>query len=413
MNATTSTEPKGAIQRFLAMESAGGILLMLASILAVISANTVLSDTYDTFLQTYFTIGFGDEAKISKPLLLWINDGLMAIFFFLVGMEIKRELLEGELSSRDKALLPFFAAIGGVALPALIFVYFNMGNEKTISGWAIPAATDIAFALGLLALFGSRVPIGLKVFLTAVAVIDDLIAVLIIALFYTDHISMMALVISVICFVLLLAMNLRGVNRMSFYVVVGIIMWIAVLKSGVHATIAGVIVGMLIPLRVKGINGQSMLKSAEHSLHSWVAFIILPIFAFSNAGIKFDGITVEQLYDPVPLGIALGLFAGKQIGIFTLSFILIKIGLVKKPEGSTWMQFYAICIMCGIGFTMSLFIGGLAYENSQFLMTETKLGVIIGSIASGILACIVLSISLKKGQNASPYSVVSSCNSAG
>ncbi len=398
---------RNALQRFFAMESAGGILLMMAAVLAIVCANTILVNTYDTFLGTKFTIGFGEEWKIAKPLLLWINDGLMAVFFFLVGMEIKRELLEGELSTVKKATLPLVAALGGVAAPALIFVYFNIGDETGMRGWAIPTATDIAFALGLLALFGSRVPVSLKVFLTAVAVIDDLIAVMIIALFYTDNISMLSLAVSAVCFLFLLSINLRGVNKMAPYIVVGLIMWVAVLKSGVHATIAGVVLGFLIPLRVKDEQGKSLLKHTEHGLHPWVAYLVLPVFAFANAGIKFDGITWEQLKDPVPLGIALGLFVGKQIGVFLMAALMVISGLAKKPEGSTWPQFYAICMMCGIGFTMSLFIGGLAYD-SAFLLTETKLGVMLGSLASGIVSYVILSFSLKRGSNTSPYDVVSS-----
>ncbi len=394
-----------SMRRFLAMESAGGILLMLAAILAVICANSFLADTYEGFLETKFTIGFGEETLLSKALILWINDGLMAVFFFLVGMEIKRELVEGELSTVKQAMLPFFAAAGGVIVPALIFVYFNWNDDSTIQGWAIPAATDIAFALGLLALFGSRVPVSLKIFLTAVAVIDDLAAIVIIALFYTENISVASLAISALCFVILLMMNLRGVARMAPYIVVGIIMWVAVLKSGVHATIAGVVLGFMIPLSVKNANGKSMLKSAEHRLHSWVAYAILPIFAFANAGINFADVTMEQLQDTVPLGIALGLFFGKQIGVFLVGALLIKLKFAELPDRATWPQFYAVCVMCGIGFTMSLFIGGLAYD-STFLITETKLGVMIGSLASGLVGYIALSLALNKGASRSPVDVV-------
>jgi Na+:H+ antiporter, NhaA family len=393
------------IRRFLAMESAGGILLMLSAILAIICANTFFADLYDAFLHTKFTIGFGDDVKLSKELILWINDGLMAIFFFLVGMEIKREMVEGELSTLKKALLPFFAAAGGVTAPALIFLFINSGDSTTTQGWAIPTATDIAFALGLLALFGSRVPLSLKVFLTAVAVIDDLGAIVIIALFYTEDISLQSIGVSGTCFVILLLLNLRGVSRMTPYILVGLVMWVAVLKSGVHATIAGVVLGFMIPLSVKNASGESMLKSAEHTLHPWVAYFILPLFAFANAGINFDGMSMSMASDPVPLGIAAGLFFGKQIGIFTVCFTLIKLKLAKLPEDSTWLQFYGVCIMCGIGFTMSLFIGGLAF-NSTFLITETKIGVMAGSITSGIVGYIVLSIALKGGGSRSPYDVV-------
>lgn len=405
MNTTSTPLSRLSIRRFLAMESAGGILLMLAAILAVICANSVMADSYEAFLETKFTIGFGEETLLSKALILWINDGLMAVFFFLVGMEIKRELVEGELSTVRQAILPFFAAAGGVAVPALIFVYINWHDDSTIQGWAIPAATDIAFALGLLALFGSRVPVSLKIFLTAVAVIDDLAAIVIIALFYTESISMTSIGIAFVCFVVLLMLNLRGVSKMSPYVVVGLIMWVAVLKSGVHATIAGVVLGFMIPLSVKNAHGKSMLKSTEHKLHSWVAYAILPIFAFANAGINFNGITVELLQDSVPLGIAAGLFFGKQFGIFAISFILIKLKVASLPDRSTWGQFYAICVMCGIGFTMSLFIGGLAYDDT-FLLTETKLGVMVGSLASGVFGYVLLAVMLNKGASKSPIDVV-------
>ncbi len=399
------------MRRFLAMESAGGILLMFAAILAVIAANTYFADIYDAFLHTKFTIGFGEETMLSKELILWINDGLMAVFFFLVGMEIKREMVEGELSTIQKAILPFFAAAGGVALPALIFVYFNYGDDTTVNGWAIPAATDIAFALGLLALFGSRVPVSLKIFLTAVAVIDDLAAIVIIAIFYTENISLGSIGVSAACFIILLFFNLRGVSRMAPYILVGLVMWVAVLKSGVHATIAGVVLGFMIPLTVKNANGKSMLKYAEHKLHAWVAYFILPIFAFANAGVNFRGMDANMALDPVPLGIALGLFFGKQFGIFAVCFTMIKLKLARLPEDSTWVQFYAVCIMCGIGFTMSLFIGGLAY-NSTFLITETKIGVMMGSIASGLVGYIVLSIALKGGGSRSAYDVVKNSNTA-
>lgn len=405
------TEPpsgKNLIQKFLAMESAGGILLMLAAALAIVCANTVLANNYDTFLHTKFTIGFGEEWKLSKGLLHWINDGLMAVFFFMVGMEIKRELMEGQLSSVSRAALPMIAAIGGVACPALIFYAFNAGDALNMRGWAIPTATDIAFALGLLALLGSRVPVSLKVFLTAVAVIDDLIAVMIIALFYTDKISMLSLGISGACFLLLLAMNMRSVNKIAPYIVIGLIMWVAVLKSGVHATIAGVVLGFLIPLKVENPNGKSMLKVAEHGVHNWVAFVILPLFAFANAGISLKGITVDSLSEPIPMGIATGLFVGKQVGIFAACLLAYMLGLAKKPEGATWPQVYAVCILCGIGFTMSLFIGGLAYQGNADLYTQTKLGVLGGSLISGIVGYVMLSICLKTGKHASPAAVLKS-----
>lgn len=372
-----------AIRDFLKLESAGGILIMGAALLAILLANSPWGHGYAEFLHTKLTVSFGDIG-LSKTLHHWINDGLMAVFFLLVGLEIKRELLEGELSSRDKAMLPFFAAAGGMAAPALIYAYINQGSPVTLRGWAIPSATDIAFALGVLSLLGRRVPLSLKVFLTAVAVIDDLGAVLVIALFYTATISMTSLLIAFACLILLAILNLRGAVKLSPYIVIGTVMWVAVLESGVHATIAGVLLGFAIPLKPTREDGHSLLKEMEHGLHAWVAYLILPVFAFANAGVDFSGITVDHLGEAVPLGIACGLFLGKQLGVFAASALLIKAGFARLPEGASWLQFYGICVMCGIGFTMSLFIGSLAFD-SELMMTETKLGVVMGSLASGLL----------------------------
>lgn len=383
-----------AIQNFMKLESAGGVLIMLAAVVAVVLANSPLAEGYHQLLETHLTISFGEHG-LSKSLLHWINDGLMAVFFLLVGMEIKRELIEGELSSRKQAILPFFAALGGMVVPAVIFSYVNWGNPETVRGWAIPSATDIAFALAVLTLLGSRVPLSLKVFLTAVAVIDDLGAVVIIALFYTADISITSLAIAAACFAVLVALNLRGVNRLLPYLVVGAVMWLAVLESGVHATIAGVLLGFTIPLRVALPSGKSMLQSLEHRLHGLVAYVILPLFAVANAGVDFSGITLERLQDPVPLGIACGLFFGKQIGILAFSSLLIKAGIAQLPERATWLQLYAVCILCGIGFTMSLFIGGLAFH-SELLMTETRLGVVMGSLASGIVGYRLLAFATRR-----------------
>lgn len=377
-----------ALRDFLRMESAGGILLIAAAALAILFANSGLSGSYEAFLKTKLTFQFGDLG-LSKPLLLWINDGLMAIFFLLVGMEIKRELIEGELSSVSQAVLPFFAALGGVLLPSAIYAYINWDNPQTIHGWAIPAATDIAFSLAILGLLGSRLPVSLKIFLTAVAVIDDLCAILIIAAFYTQDISLLALGIATLSFLALLCINMRGVARFAPYVVLGIIMWVAVLKSGVHATIAGVVLGFLIPLRVNLPSGVSMLRHMEHGLHAWVAYLILPLFAFANSGIDFSGLSLDSLVHPVPLGVAIGLVAGKQLGVFSFAAALIVTGLAKLPQGATWPQFYGVCIVCGIGFTMSLFIGGLAFDSLE-LLTETRLGVLLGSLISGVLGYGVL-----------------------
>lgn len=383
-----------AIQNFVKMESFGGILIMISALLAMLLANSPLGDGYRDFLNTYLSISFG-EIGLKKSLLHWINDGLMALFFLLVGLEIKRELLEGELSSRDKALLPLVAALGGMAVPAVIYSYINWGNAETMRGWAIPSATDIAFALGVLSLLGSRVPLSLKVFLTAVAVIDDLGAVMVIALFYTVDISTISLAIAGVCLIMLVLMNLRGVNKLSPFVVVGGVMWLAVLESGVHATIAGVILGLTIPLRTTLRDGTPMLRRVEHGLHAWVAYMILPVFAFANAGVDFSGITVEHLKDPVPLGIALGLFLGKQVGIFTFTALMIRSGLARMPDRASWLQLYGVSVMCGIGFTMSLFIGSLAF-NSELLMTETRLGVLLGSVCSGILGYCILAYAARR-----------------
>lgn len=381
-----------SLRRFFKLESAGGITLMGAMALALICANTPLASYYDMFLSTHLTIKVGDFG-LDKPLLLWINDGLMAIFFLLVGLEIKREVLEGELSSAEQAVLPAIAAAGGIAVPAAIYAYFNAGDDIAMRGWAIPSATDIAFALGILALFGKRVPIALKIFLTAVAVIDDLAAIIIIAVFYTTNLSFMALFFSAVCVCGLLILNLMKYQRTAAYVLFGVVMWFAVLKSGVHATLAGVVLGLLIPHKVKTRHDKSMLTELEHDLHPWVAFMVLPVFAFANAGISFAGMTVDSLLAPIPLGIAVGLFAGKQIGVFGFGFIAIKTGLARLPEGINFRQFFAVCTLCGVGFTMSLFIGALAFETSEQEI-QTRIGVLMGSGMSALLAALLLNWSL-------------------
>ncbi len=390
-----------ALKQFFKMESSGGLVLMAAAVMALIMANSGWAPIYHQFLDTKLAITIG-ESGLNKPLWLWINDGLMAIFFFLVGMEIKREIVDGQLSSREQASLPFVAAVGGMAVPALIYVFINSGNPETISGWAIPAATDIAFALGVLALFGKRVPLALKVFLMAVAVIDDLGAVLIIALFYTAELSTKALLLAALCLSALIVLNQMKSPYVSAYVFIGILMWIAVLKSGVHATIAGVLLGFVIPHRLKNPSGHSILQDLEHGLHPWVAFGVLPIFAFANAGISFEGLTFSHMLDPLPLGIALGLFFGKQIGVFGFTYLASSTGIIKRPTGTNWMQFYGVSMLCGIGFTMSLFIGNLAFD-STLLETETRIGVMSGSLASALVGCLILHLSLpKKAKAAQP-----------
>ncbi|MFO1242709.1 MAG: Na+/H+ antiporter NhaA [Rickettsiales bacterium] len=391
MSETRATNP---FKKFFALESAGGIVLFLVAVLALLCANSPLAEAYHAFVHFPLGISLGGIG-FSAPLELWINDGLMAIFFLLVGMEIKRELLEGELSSLGQAVLPFFAAVGGVALPAVIYVCFNWEHPENMRGWAIPTATDIAFSIGVLALFGSRLSLGLKVFLTAVAVIDDLIAIVVIAVFYTSEISEQNLLMAALCLLALAVFNRRKVNLYWPYLLVGALMWYFTLKSGIHATIAGVMLGAMMPLKLERHGSGSMLKYLEHLLQPWVVFFIMPIFAFANAGINFEGITLASLADPVPAGIAVGLFAGKQIGIFTTALILIKLGIARLPEGATWAQFYLVCMIAGIGFTMSLFVGGLAFQDAQHA-TSIRLGVMLGSLASAIVGGALLHFTLRK-----------------
>ncbi len=381
------------IQDFLKQESSGGLVLMAAAVLAMIVNNTALAPVYEGFLNLPIAIQVG-PLEIAKPLLLWVNDGLMAIFFFLVGLEIKREIVEGELSSFDKASLPIFAAIGGMAVPAGIYAVMNMSDPIAINGWAIPAATDIAFALGILALMGPRVPIALKIFLLAVAIIDDLGAIVIIAAFYTADVSTTSLIVAGIGLAFLVTLNLSGVGRIAPYVIIGVIMWVAVLKSGVHATLAGVLMALTIPLKTKDKSAHaSPLKHLEHELHLWVAFLVLPIFAFSNAGVSLSGISLSDVVAPLPLGIALGLLIGKQVGILAFSYLGVKIGLCKLPSGVTWKQIYGVACLCGIGFTMSLFIGTLAFSTPDHL-NAVRLGVLMGSITSAIIGFVVLRMQL-------------------
>lgn len=384
------------IDNFLKLESAGGILLIVASVIAMILANTSLEQYYQLLLSTPVEVRVGG-LEIAKPLLLWINDGLMAVFFFLVGLELKRELLEGELSDKRNIILPGVGAIGGMVIPAMIYLYFNGSDEVAVKGWAIPAATDIAFALGVLTLLGSRVPISIKIFLTSLAIFDDIGAIIIIAIFYTSKISITALVVVAICIPILAFMNKRNLLSKSPYILIGIIMWIATLKSGVHATLAGVILAMFIPLRSNTDPNISPLKSMEHDLHSVVAFFVLPIFAFANAGISFSNVGVDQLFHNVPVGIALGLFVGKQVGIFGICWLFIKLKLAQLPPGMNWGALYGTSALCGIGFTMSLFVGSLAFEETGVnLLFDERLGIIVGSLASGVVGFIILNISLKK-----------------
>ena len=379
-----------SIRRFIVSESAGGVVLALAAVVALIVANSPLGEGYRSFLALHGELRIGgDWLVLSKPLLAWVNDLWMAVFFFVVGLEIKREALDGELDSVKKALLPAAAALGGMVVPALIYVGLNHGDPLALRGWAIPMATDIAFALGILMLLGSRVPVSLKVFLTAVAIIDDLGAIVVIAIFYTDHLSMTMLAAAGGGALLLLLLNQWRVRSVGPYVVIGLVIWVCVYKSGIHATLAGVVTAMAIPLRDE--EGGSPLQTAEHTLHPWVAFAVLPMFAFVNAGVNLQGVTLATLGRGIPLGIVLGLVVGKSIGVFGASTLLMRITGAGLPAGATTRQFIGVCVLCGIGFTMSLFIGGLAFAGQDPVYeVEVKLGVLGGSLVAGLLGVALL-----------------------
>ena len=371
---------------FLSKETMGGILLMAGALAALLISNSPLAGYYAAFLDIPVAVAAG-AFSIDKPLLLWVNDGLMAVFFFLVGLEIKREVLEGKLSSRDRASLPLVAAVGGMAVPALVFLVINAGTPENSVGWAIPAATDIAFALGILALLGPGVPPALKILLLGIAIIDDLGAILAIAIFYTSDLSTESLVFSGIGMVVLLAMNRFGVRQIAPYALVGLVVWAGVLKSGVHATLAGVLVALVVPIRDK--EGESPLGRAEHALFPWVSYFIMPLFAFANAGVSLSGLSLADMLAPLPLGIALGLFIGKQIGVMSFTWLSVRTGICRLPDGMTWQQVYGVACLTGIGFTMSLFIGTLAFATPEQL-NAVRLGVLMGSGCSAILGVIVL-----------------------
>ena len=381
-----------AIKKFLHLESASGIILILAALLALLLANSPLAHHYQAFLDIDVQIRIG-ALDLHKPLLLWINDGLMAIFFLLIGLEVKREMIDGALSSREQAIFPAIAAMGGMLAPALIYLLFNHGNPETHSGWAIPAATDIAFALGVMALLGKRVPTSLKVFLLALAIIDDLGVILIIALFYTSQLNLAALAIAAVAVGILFWMNRRGVDRLSWYLLVGTLLWVAVLKSGVHATLAGVIVGFLIPNQ--GRRYVSPLKHLEHRLHPWSSYLILPLFAFANAGISLAGVSLASLATPVPLGIMLGLFVGKPLGISLISWLAIKTGLARLPKGIGMRHILAVSVLCGIGFTRSTFTSSRAsHGGAADYSTLSRLGILSGSTMAAVLGYFFLRLSL-------------------
>ncbi len=384
------------IKEFFRLASAGGIVLALAALAALIIANSPFYDTYDYILNgVKFRIGFdsilndGFDFEVRKSLLLWINDGFMAVFFFLVGLEIKREVVSGELSTRSRALLPAIAAVGGMIVPAVIYYYINMDTPENLAGWAIPAATDIAFALGVLSLLGSKAPVRLKILLTAIAIIDDLGAILIIAFFYTKGLAIEPFFFAVAALIGLFILNNRHVSKTAPYVILGVILWVAVLKSGVHATLAGVVTALFIPMTCPKDPEYSPCKHLEHALHPWVAFGILPVFAFANAGVPFKGMGLHSLLDPVTLGIILGLVVGKELGIFSLLWLTIKSGLSPMPKGVRWIHLYAVSLLCGIGFTMSLFIGGLAFDDLAH-QASIRLGVLVGSVISALAGFAIL-----------------------
>jgi NhaA family Na+:H+ antiporter len=395
-----STSVASAIREFMKLESAGGVLLLIAAVAAMLVANSPLLPVYDAFLDAPVGIQVADWT-INKPLLLWINDGLMAIFFFLIGLELKREVLEGELSSASQIALPAVGALGGMFVPMAIFAWFNWNDPVALDGWAIPAATDIAFALALLSVFGSRVPTALKIFLLTLAIFDDLGAIVIIALFYSEDISLTLVIVGIVAFVIALLMNRAGVSRTSTYILLGIVLWVALLKSGVHATLAGVLIALCIPMRDK--DGNSPLRSLEHDLHGAVVFAILPIFAFANGGLPFDGLTIDSVMHPVTLGIILGLFVGKPLGIMAFVGLAAMLRLVKLPDDVTWAQILGVAFASGIGFTMSLFIAGLAFEHGDGSYFDgDRLGVLIGSVLSAIAALLVLQLALRPSSAPQP-----------
>jgi Na+:H+ antiporter, NhaA family len=382
------------IQDFLKLESAGGILLVAAAALALVLANSPLAGIYGMLTDLPVEIKIG-PFQIAKPLLLWINDGLMAVFFFLVGLELKREAWEGELSDPRVAALPAVGALGGMIAPAAIYAFINRGDAVALNGWAIPSATDIAFALGVLLLLGPRVPTPLKVFLVSLAIFDDLGAILIIALFYSAGLSPAAMVTALACLIPLGILNRRNVTDLFPYLLIGIVLWAAVLKSGVHATLAGVVLALFIPLRDKRNPGRSPLRELEHGLHTAVAFGVLPLFAFANSGIALKGVGTEFLLHPVTLGIAAGLFIGKPLGVFVSCGLAIKSGLAKLPPGTNWVDLYGVSLLCGIGFTMSFFIGSLSFEHAGVnRLFDERLGIIIGSLLSAVAGYLVLRRSL-------------------
>jgi len=385
-----------SIFKFIKHEAASGILLILAALLALTLDNSPLSWAYESFLSLPLSISAG-SFSIAKPMLLWINDGLMAIFFFLIGLEIKRELLEGELSSLNKATLPMVAALGGLIVPALVYTAFNHADDYAMQGWGVPIATDIAFALGILSLLGKNVPTSLKILLLSLAIIDDLSAIIIIAIFYTSKVSLMALVLSGIGLIGAILLNRFGVRKVAPYILLGVFMWVCVLKSGVHATLAGVLLAFTIPLNVKD-GGESPLKTLEHSLHPWIAYFIMPIFAFANAGVSLKGMSIDQFTTPLSLGIFCGLFFGKQVGIFSFIWIATKLKICALPNNVGWRHIYGLSVLCGVGFTMSLFIGTLAFEDPE-IGKQVQIAILAASLISATFGYFILRLCTPKDRH--------------
>lgn len=376
----------GNSKSFYNLETLGGILLFIAAVIAILIANSPFRSIYEHILQVNGAVSIG-TFSIRKPLLLWINDGLMAIYFMLIGLEIKREIKRGVLSDKRNLVVPVITALSGLLLPAAIFAYFNAHNSIFLHGWAIPTATDIAFTLGIVSLLGSRVPLSLKILLTAIAIFDDIAAIVIIAIFYTNKLSLVSLSFALLFTLILMGLNYFKYRRISLFMVVGVALWIAVLKSGVHATLAGIVIAMTIPDEGK----RSMLTRLENSLHPWIVFLILPLFAFANAGVSFIGLDRAMFMHPIVLGIALGLFVGKQVGIFLSLGYFVKFKELLKSDYVTLRQVYGIALICGVGFTMSLFIGSLAYQDhSLYLMPMVKIGVVFGSLMAGSIGFLVL-----------------------
>jgi|TARA_B110000046_G_C12953380_1_gene381169 Na+:H+ antiporter, NhaA family len=379
---------------FFKLESASGLVLLFAAVIALMISNSGIGPTYFSVLQKYITIGFG-AFSLKLTVIHWINDVLMTIFFFLVSLEIKREMVQGELSNPKQALLPIIGAVGGMIVPAAIYILINLSSPETLKGWAIPSATDIAFSLGVLSLLGKRVPVSLKIFLTALAIIDDLGAIIIIAFFYSGNIQTFYLILMLVAVIMLFVLNKYNVRAFTPYLLIGILLWDFTHQSGIHATISGVLLALLIPHDKKN-SSKSLLLKLEHGISKYVAFGIMPLFAFANAGVSLEGLSLNTLLNPVPLGIVCGLFFGKQIGVFLFSYISVKLNFAEKPSNSNWLSLYAVSILTGIGFTMSLFVGNLAFVNSEGYMDGVKIGVLTGSLLSTLFGYFLLSLSTKK-----------------